>query len=145
MLIWSCSADRDSGETTAVNDTTDGESSQITGNPLKEAYFGEEHLHTGVSMDAFIAGTRIGPDEAYRFAKGEEIEVNGMMHRIKRPLDWCAVTDHSEFMGEAYTLMNPESENYNGEVPTSFREATNYQEALRLYMVNVLDVLVWWR
>ncbi|MEJ2004061.1 MAG: DUF3604 domain-containing protein [Cyclobacteriaceae bacterium] len=141
MLIWSCSGDKDSGESTAENDTKDATSSQITENPLKEAYFGEEHLHTGVSMDAFIAGTRIGPDEAYRFAKGEEIEVNGMMHRIKRPLDWCAVTDHSEFMGEAYTLMNPESENYDSEVPTSFREATNYQEALRLYKVNVLDVL----
>jgi Protein of unknown function (DUF3604) len=40
--------------------------------PLKDAYFGETHLHTGVSMDAFIGGNRVTPDDAYRFAKGEE-------------------------------------------------------------------------
>ncbi|MCB1351151.1 MAG: DUF3604 domain-containing protein [Rhodobacteraceae bacterium] len=62
-------------------------------NPLKEAYFGEQHVHTGVSMDAFIAGNRLTPDDAYRFAKGEEMMVNGSLHKIKRPLDWVAVTD----------------------------------------------------
>jgi len=70
------------------------------------AYFGETHVHTGVSMDAFIGGNRLTPDDAYRFAKGEEIKVNGSLHKIKRPLDFCAVTDHSEFMGEAFSLMN---------------------------------------
>ena len=80
---------------------------EVPENPLKDAYFGEQHVHTGVSMDAFIGGNRLTPDDAYRFAKGEEIMVNGSMHRIKRPLDWVAVTDHAEFMGEAYSLMTP--------------------------------------
>jgi hypothetical protein len=52
--------------------------------PLKEAFFGETHVHTGVSMDAFIGGNRLTPDGAYRFAKGEEVMANGQMHRIKK-------------------------------------------------------------
>ena len=73
--------------------------SDVQPNHLKDAYFGETHVHTGVSMDAFIAGTRLTPDDAYRFAKGEEMMVNGSMHSIKRPLDFAAVTDHAEFIG----------------------------------------------
>jgi hypothetical protein len=74
---------------------------QVPQNPLKDAYFGDTHMHTGVSMDAFIAGNRLTPDDAYRLGKGEEIMVNGSLHKIKCPLDFVAVTDHSEFIGEA--------------------------------------------
>ncbi|MCP9200493.1 DUF3604 domain-containing protein [Gramella sp. GC03-9] len=141
FFLISCKSDK--SESKAELNQTNPETAEVKvkENPLKDAYFGEEHLHTGVSMDAYIAGTRIGPDDAYKFAKGEQVKVNGQMHQIKRPLDWCAVTDHSEFMGEAYTLMNPESENYDSEVPTKFRNATDYQEALGLYKTYVLDVL----
>jgi hypothetical protein len=110
-------------------------------NPLKEAYFGETHVHTGVSMDAFIAGTRLTPDDAYRFAKGEEMMVNGSMHKIKRPLDFCAVTDHSEFMGEAYSLMNEGAPGYDDKVAVSFREAPDLKTALELYNKYVLTPL----
>jgi hypothetical protein len=107
-------------------------------NPLKEAYFGEQHVHTGVSMDAFIAGNRLTPDDAYRFAKGEEMMVNGSMHKIKRPLDWVAVTDHAEFMGEAYSLMNEGAPGYDNEVAVAFREAPDLETALKLYNQYVL-------
>ncbi|MEJ2535172.1 MAG: DUF3604 domain-containing protein [Gammaproteobacteria bacterium] len=110
-------------------------------NPLKDAYFGETHLHTGVSMDAFIGGNRLTPDDAYRFAKGEELMVNGSPHRIKRPLDFCAVTDHSEFMGEAYSLMNPGAPGYDHPVAKSFREAEDLDTALGLYGKYVLEPL----
>jgi hypothetical protein len=110
-------------------------------NPLKDAYFGETHLHTGVSMDAFIGGNRLTPDDAYRFAKGEEVMVNGRPHRIKRPLDFCAVTDHSEFMGEAYSLMNPDAPGYDDPVARSFREAKDLETALGLYGKYVLTPL----
>lgn len=107
-------------------------------NPLKDAYFGETHIHTGVSMDAFIGGNRLTPDDAYRFAKGEEIPVNGSPHKIKRPLDFVAVTDHSEFMGEAYSLMNPGAPGYDDPIAKSFREATDLKTALGLYGKYVL-------
>ncbi len=107
-------------------------------NPLKDAYFGEQHVHTGVSMDAFIGGNRLTPDDAYRFAKGEEMMVNGKMHRIKRPLDFVAITDHSEFMGEAYSLMNPGAPGYDDPIAKEFRDAPDLKTALGLYNKYVL-------
>jgi len=118
-----------------------GQSYNIEENPLKEAYFGEQHLHTAASMDAFIAGTRLTPDDAYRFAQGEEVMVNGRPHTINRPLDWAAVTDHAEFLGEAYTLMNPGTPGYDSEAAKSMRDAPDLQSALAVYKKYVLDAL----
>jgi len=70
-------------------------------NPLKNVYFGEQHLHTVNSPDAFAMGTRNTPDDAYRFCKGEAIKksTTGEMVQKKTPYDWCAVTDHAEYLG----------------------------------------------
>ncbi|MDG2004047.1 MAG: DUF3604 domain-containing protein [Novosphingobium sp.] len=65
-------------------------------------YWGDTHLHTANStVDAFVQGTRlVGPAEAYRFAMGEEITAdNGVRAKLRRPLDFLAVTDHSENIG----------------------------------------------
>ena len=72
-------------------------------NQLKQAYFGETHVHTSYSLDANIGGARITPDEAYRFAKGEDVTIDGQKHNIKKPLDFVAVSDHAEFIGEMYS------------------------------------------
>ena len=62
--------------------------------------FGDTHLHTALSMDAGAAGARLGPREAYRFAKGEEVmSSTGQPARLSRPLDFLVVTDHSDDMG----------------------------------------------
>ncbi|MBB5210962.1 DUF3604 domain-containing protein [Microbulbifer hydrolyticus] len=113
----------------------------VASNPLRDAYFGETHLHTGVSMDAFIGGNRLTPDDAYRFARGEEVKVNGSMHKIKRPLDFCAVTDHAEFIGETYTLMTPGAPGYDDPLAKKFRDVTDLKEALGLYNQYVLTPL----
>jgi hypothetical protein len=80
-----------------------GESGRSSGkaNPLKNVYFGEEHLHTVNSPDAFAFGTRNTPDDALRYCKGEKIKLHttGETHQKKTPYDWCAVTDHAEYMG----------------------------------------------
>jgi hypothetical protein len=70
-------------------------------NPLNNVYFGEQHMHTVNSPDAFAMGTRNTPDDAYRFCKGEEIKVvtTGEMVKKKTPYDWAALTDHAEYMG----------------------------------------------
>src|SRR5262249_34279508 len=62
--------------------------------------FGDTHLHTSVSMDAGAFGCRLGPKDAYRFAKGEEVVASmGERVRLSRPLDFLVVTDHSDGLG----------------------------------------------
>jgi len=63
-------------------------------------FFGDTHLHTGASMDAGAFGARLGPEEAYRFAAGEEVTAaNGMRVKLARPLDFLVVADHSDNFG----------------------------------------------
>ncbi len=63
-------------------------------------YFGDTHLHTSESMDAGAFGCRLGPKDAYRFAKGEEVTASmGERARLSRPLDFLVVTDHSDGLG----------------------------------------------
>lgn len=70
-------------------------------NPLKNAYFGDLHLHTRNSFDAYIFNVRASPDEAYAYAKGGTIKhAAGFEMKLNSgPLDFLAVTDHSEYLG----------------------------------------------
>ena len=62
--------------------------------------WGDSHLHTANSFDAGALGARLQPEDAYRFARGEEvISSTGIRVKLSRPLDWLAVTDHSDNMG----------------------------------------------
>src|SRR3954469_5932075 len=72
--------------------------------PLRKAWFGDLHVHTALSFDAWTYDVRATPTDAYRFARGETIylpplDANGkptVPVRLERPLDFAAVTDHSE-------------------------------------------------
>jgi len=65
-----------------------------------DVFFGDTHVHTSYSTDAGLFGNRIGPDVAYRFAKGEEVvSSSGVKARLLRPLDFLVVADHSENLG----------------------------------------------
>lgn len=62
--------------------------------------WGDTHLHTDNSIDAFGFGTRLGPDEALRFARGEEVTATtGLKARLSRPLDFLVIADHSDGLG----------------------------------------------
>jgi hypothetical protein len=62
--------------------------------------WGDTHLHTGMSMDAGAFGARLMPDDAHRFAKGEELTSStGLKVKLSRPLDFLVVADHSDNMG----------------------------------------------
>lgn len=66
-------------------------------------YWGDTHVHTALSGDGFARGTRLGLDEAYRFARGEAVTSNtGQRAQLKRPLDFIVVADHGNNMGAAY-------------------------------------------
>ena len=65
-------------------------------------YWGDTHLHTSYSWDAGLVGNTLGPDEAYRFAKGEQVRASsGQPVKLVRPLDWLVVADHAESLGVA--------------------------------------------
>ncbi|MDV7144636.1 DUF3604 domain-containing protein [Tropicimonas sp. TH_r6] len=75
-------------------------------NPLRDAYFGETHLHTAFSLDAYIGGTRLMPADSLAYARGEPVTLpDGTTAQHTRPLDFAAVTDHAEYMGEMYSTM----------------------------------------
>src|SRR5580765_3627307 len=81
-------------------------------NPLRDVFFGETHVHTSWSFDAYVFGnTLTGPEDAYQFAMGKPIRhPGGYMVQIKRPLDFEAVTDHSEYMGTVRLANDPQSD-----------------------------------
>ena len=63
-------------------------------------YWGDTHVHTNLSLDARGFGVIIGPEVAFKFAKGEEITTShGLQFKLSRPLDWLVVADHSDGMG----------------------------------------------
>jgi len=88
---------------------------------LRNAYFGDLHVHTGLSSDAFMYDVKLRPNDAYRYAFGEPVrlppldaEGRGTREvRIDRPLDFAAVTDHAEFLAELELCNEPESAGYD--------------------------------
>jgi Protein of unknown function (DUF3604) len=102
-----------------------GSSSEQSGSSIppaqRRAYFGELHLHTTESFDAWARGTKVTPDQAYKFGRGETVMVPAsQVTREERmagqedvpakrawPLDFMAVTDHSEWMGVIAQLDDP--------------------------------------
>ncbi|MBO9472758.1 DUF3604 domain-containing protein [Shimia sp. R10_1] len=68
-------------------------------------YWGDTHLHTGMSLDAGLFGNTLGPEDAWKLAKGEEITSStGLPVKLGRPLDWMVLTDHTDLMGFAIDL-----------------------------------------
>jgi hypothetical protein len=65
-----------------------------------QVFWGDTHLHTGMSMDAGAFGARLSPEDAYRFARGEELTSStGQQVKLRLPLDFLVVADHSDNMG----------------------------------------------
>jgi len=81
-------------------------------NPLKNVYFGEEHMHTSSSFDAFTLGVNQTWDDAYNFAKGKEIKLSTTGEKMKRrtPYDFVAITDHAEYFAVLKEFDNPKSD-----------------------------------
>ncbi len=74
--------------------------SPLPANPERNAYFGDLHVHTQYSFDAYNFGTTATPYDAYRYAKGEAItHPSGFEIQLRTPLDFYAVTDHAMFLG----------------------------------------------
>ncbi len=98
--------------------------------PQRQAYFGDLHVHTTYSFDANAFDVRVTPEQAYRFARGEAVALPPLDSsgqgtrsvRLERPLDFVAVTDHSEFLGEIEACTTPGSEVYDFETCRQLRD-----------------------
>ncbi len=80
-------------------------------NPERNAYFGEQHIHTSWSVDAWLFGNHLtGPNDALQYAQGVAIKHPlGYEIQIEQPLDWMGVTDHSEYVGVTKMANTPGS------------------------------------
>jgi len=80
-------------------------------NPLRNVYFGEQHMHSEMSPDAYAVGVRQKMDDAYRYGRGDEITLSTTGDKIKRatPYDFVALTDHAEYLGVFTQLADPKS------------------------------------
>jgi hypothetical protein len=93
----------------------------VMSNPLREAYYGDLHLHTSYSLDAYFGGLPpVDPDEAYRFAQGQVVNYLGEPVQRREALDFMAVTDHAESLGVVNELDDPDSAVSRSEMGKAF-------------------------
>jgi hypothetical protein len=98
-------------------------------NALRNAYFGDMHVHTAWSLDAYVMAALNGPDEAFRFAKGEPSRsslMNTEVSRLQRPLDFSAITDHAEWLGEFGLIID---EDYQPEDTEARKRLETYRQS----------------
>ena len=82
--------------------------------PVRGAYFGNLHIHTSWSNDAYNMDVRSTPDDSYLYGKGEPVRIqSGAMVQLERPLDFMGVTEHAEYQGIMARLQNPNNPLYN--------------------------------
>ena len=97
--------------------------------PERQVFWGDLHVHTGISMDANLFGTRLRPADAYRFATGKEVRIGQPGNerlpertlKLERPLDFAAVTDHASNFGGVRLCTTPGSASYESEGCRSYR------------------------
>lgn len=100
---------------------------------LRQPLFGDLHIHTSFSYDANLAGTRLDPSGAYRYARGEAVPAApfdesgdpSRMIQIDRPLDFVAVTDHASFFGPVVICEDPTRAGYDDPLCQTYRETPN--------------------
>ena len=107
-------------------------------NPLRNAYFGDLHVHTRWSFDAYLFSVRATPDDAYAYARGQAIgHAAGFEFQLGQPLDFQAVTDHGMYLGVMSAMDDPESSLYELELARELRGQTGlgpgqrFQRAIR--------------
>ncbi|MBP7370018.1 MAG: DUF3604 domain-containing protein, partial [Arenimonas sp.] len=114
MALVACSKKEEApaiADSSAVQaDATTPASNLPPANPENNAYFGDVHVHTGWSFDAFTNGSKTTPSDAYAWAQGKVITGSGGPDmQIKTPLDFYMVADHAEMMGIFNQMANPDS------------------------------------
>jgi hypothetical protein len=101
---------------------------------LRQVYWGDPHIHTDLSFDANMQGTRTTQEDAYRFARGEPISLQPYnedgtptrMAQIDRPLDFVMLSDHAEFLGTLKVCNDSSSPGYDEPQCVDYRAAQEF-------------------
>ena len=136
LAVAACSKDHAAPSSTITR--TETREACAERDPLRRPLYGDLHVHTARSWDAYGFGTRLLPADAYRFARGEAVELpptdaDGRGTRrtqLARPLDFAAVTDHSEFIAEVRACLDPASGVYDVAPCQTYRAATFASQAV---------------
>ncbi len=105
LILGSCKGDQNSAAEKAPDAVLDTAETIVERFPNKKVFWGDTHHHTGLSGDAFGAGTRLTAEDSYRMALGETVNSNlGDPVTLRRPLDFLCITDHAEGFGVFFEI-----------------------------------------
>ncbi len=113
-------------------------------NPLKNVYFGEQHMHTSSSFDAFTVGVTATWEQAYDFAKGKKVKLSTTGEEMQRrtPYDFVAITDHSEYYGVLKEFANPDSPLSQSDLAKSIMAGQSDPAAAQAAVTKLISTLV---
>lgn len=139
LLLAACGANEEETRAAPAATKPAPVPSSLPAAPPRVLLFGDLHIHTSLSADAFSTGVRALPDEAYRYAKGEEVlHGAGYPTRLARALDFAAVTEHAEYLGSMREFLNPQSELYTLPLAKLFA-STDPADAFKALMAIAAD------
>ncbi len=133
FALWGCAAGDspgDGGNPSASEAASVDPATAEAGDPAdRQVFYGDLHVHTMYSYDAYVFGTRTGPDEAYEFAKGNPIgHPAGLELKLDRPLDFQGVSDHANYLGMLPAMTDADSPAYGHPAAETVRGARTVQE-----------------
>jgi hypothetical protein len=113
-------------------------------NPERNAYFGELHIHSSWSIDSYVFGTRIGPEDATKYAMGLPVtHPGGFRVQLKHPLDFTVVMDHSEYTGALAMADDPNSPlRKNNSVVANLLRFGTWANGMDLYKILSVSVVL---
>ncbi|NRA09495.1 MAG: DUF3604 domain-containing protein [Myxococcales bacterium] len=106
--LLACGASEEAPASARATETRSDPSAAIPRNPEKDAFFGDLHIHSAWSLDAFVFRVRVTPEDAYRYVRGGAIDhVSGEQIRMQGPpLDFVAISEHANYMGVPMALLD---------------------------------------
>ena len=145
MVLTACNQEKDHQQTkeklAPVHTLTQAkiDSKSINFNPTRDAFFGETHVHTAYSLDAYLGGTRLTHDQAYSYAQGGTVTLAGQQLTRRRPLDFVAISDHAEYIGEMYSALNEGALGYDDPLLLELRTLTDLNERRKWFVKYVVS------
>ncbi|MCP4806886.1 MAG: DUF3604 domain-containing protein [Proteobacteria bacterium] len=120
LLLWACrcgSPDDSAPEVRTREPCTDFRDE-------RQVLWGDTHVHTGLSFDAWAYDVTAGPEDAWDYARGGTLDLGYGELALDRPLDFAVITDHAEYLAEIPACTDPDSPGYMAETCVTYREAS---------------------